>query len=518
MQHEPGFLSKFQRAALFSLLVAVVGCVDESTLVELDPAPPEAPSLEAPPTEAPFDVTPFVADEQEQGQYIIGSHPESLAPAGVYLRVPAAQNGFTLSVNPAGPKGINGTHLVGTDAAGRYTATDPWFNNKVLVGSGFQLEIRRSVSIGSGIVSTAYFLDYRPVTPAGVGAPVNYCGVDGGGAIPLAGYYDSRRTHKPGAFITFACKNGVARKCNAWGYPAGNGTPADINNWKYHQACTGMANARYCGDGQSFTREMTPIQIRDTVAGYGIDAPLDLGHPPSPPGEPDKYYIEAGWKEDGTTLCLSRSRWKALAPNQCGSTPPDPRYSNDPEAKFCEEWTIHELFMAGAWFVNGSKDMDMPLLRWRNGAGDEVLTVHGYFVDRNHDNYPDPGVDLNGDGISDTGSVPPFPGYDRYVGTEGMLLRNLPGTLLESQMHSIYARDAGTAANPDRYLDDIGGGRTDPGFQGYSFLSSPTVNSIGETISSLYMLRRCQQAGGMNNAVGVACNLQKDLYYVLPEP
>jgi len=35
--------------------------------------------------------------------------------------------------------------------------------------------------------------------------------------------------------------------------------------WAYHQACTRMMRADYCGDGRPHTREGTPIYIDDRL-------------------------------------------------------------------------------------------------------------------------------------------------------------------------------------------------------------------------------------------------------------
>jgi hypothetical protein len=497
------------RQAFLICCVALAGCLDGA-----EPGLPEAPPPAAPTTDA----VPLLVDwDPEQGEHILGSVPDLLEAGGIHFRVSASplnRPNYKLSVNPAGLKGINGTHLVANDGVPPvqdYIGTDPWFVDAVLDGgSRGQLQVRRSEQSGT---STLYFLDYRTVSPGGPGPWVNYCGDGKGGAIPIAGYYDSRRVHhQDPSWLSFACVDGVARKCNRWGYIAGNAGPGDTN-WDYHQACTGMANARYCGDGQTFTREKTPILIRDEVSGYGSDyGPYDLTHPTTLPGDPDTYYIEAGWLADGTPLCLSKLRWASLAPDQCGAALPDPRFNYDKDnggkpAKFCDDWTIQQLFAAGAVLVNGSKMMDAPLHRWRNTRADDVTTIRGYFIDRNRD------------GVADyPASTPPFPGYEQHVAVEGMLLRNLTGTLDEAtQMRPLYMQGSGTG---DLHLDDVGAGRTDPNFEGYSFLASPTATSDGGTISTLAPLSLCQRLGDLDTERGPAlgCTLVKGLSYALPPP
>ena len=88
-------------------------------------------------------------------------------------------------------------------------------------------------------------------------------------AIAVAGTWDATgaRTGSTTAF-TFGCTSGVIAKCVRWGYK-----PWKVINGKamndYHQACTRMARADYCGDGVSHTRNGTLIDMYD---GLGIQS------------------------------------------------------------------------------------------------------------------------------------------------------------------------------------------------------------------------------------------------------
>jgi hypothetical protein len=438
----------------------------------------------------------------EQGTHILGgdpdAHTDTASPGiatGPYVRVdtaPAFRTAFQLSVTPAD----QGANLVATAGTEVHTGDDAWFINLIMteVSSGARLRITsmKRVEIGDVAVegvqtlaaSTLYALEYRPSNGDGTfGDPVDYCGGTGR-AIALAGYYDRHRQHTAGPTISFACPDGIAWKCNFWGYVAGNVDTGD--GWKYHQACTGMGNANYCKNGMSFTRELTPIQIRDNKDRYGTDGGPELVHPDEPPGNPDAFFIEGGWDEHGFPLCLSRIRWAGLPPSPCDDDFPDPRYSSliaHRQAAFCDGMSQADLFARGALLVSGTTQMASELHRWRDpSTHDEVLTVRGYFIDR------------DGDGVPDPGSVAPFhifPGanYTEHVGrgAEGLLLRHLPGSLTETAMRALYSG----VLSGDRFLSDAGGGRTDPAFEGFAFRTATSTTTEGDQVQGLLSLGGC---------------------------
>lgn len=492
------------RHAPLILGVVLAGCIGE----------PEPDATEAVQAATP---TPPEEDElsydRDQGRFVLGSTPDTYWPApGPYFRILSDQTTFTLSVPSAGPRGVDGTYLVGDTGLLTYRKASPWFDGKVMLAeTGEQVRIASSKQIIAGsIVSTLYFLEYLEVTPGG-SEWVDYCGPAGDGALPLHGYFDRNRKHvADDDYISFSCRDGTSRKCNSWGYPAGNGGPG-TDNWDFHQACIGMTSALYCGDGVPYTREKTPILLRDAVSGYGDDGPYNFGHPTPLPGLPDSYYIESAWKRNGRPFCLSKFRWQALSPEQCMGQLLDPRYTRNSEAKFCDDYTIAQLLaQPNVVLVNGSKMMDAGLHRWRKpGTNDYVTTIRGFFIDR------------NGDGAPDSDATPPFPGqgYSEYVGMEGLILRNLPGSLAVSQMAPVY--QTGTA---DRYLSAVGGGRSDPDFEGYAFRAQTTLTNtpVPEPIVG-QPFRLCQRiSGNLDNQIGMGvafgCSSPQPLGFALPRP
>lgn len=121
-------------------------------------------------------------------------------------------------------------------------------------------------------------------------------------ALALRDVWDGTGSrHASATMFTFACENGVMTKCVKWGYK-----PWKKRSGKslvdYHQACTRMARADYCGNGKSHTKEGTVIDMYDDL---GIQTRMA-----APAGEvdPGTMSFEAAWTPDGA-YCLDRSRY-----------------------------------------------------------------------------------------------------------------------------------------------------------------------------------------------------------------
>ena len=132
--------------------------------------------------------------------------------------------------------------------------------------------------------------------------------------IPLRNYWDEKtgdRIDDPDV-VTFACTSGVLAHCVQWGYrPWEESTQCDkwekgkkncrtVSLADYHQACTRMARADYCGDGTPWTVPGTPIDIFDHLS-------------PQIETQETKWPVEAEWTPDGA-YCLDDIRqqaWKA---------------------------------------------------------------------------------------------------------------------------------------------------------------------------------------------------------------
>jgi hypothetical protein len=106
----------------------------------------------------------------------------------------------------------------------------------------------------------------------------------------VPGTWDATGRHIAGPdAVTFACDSGVIAKCVVWGY-----APWSVGE-ELHQTCTRLARADYCGNGESWTRENTLINLYDTL---NIQIPE-----PAP-----ELSFEAAWGPGGAR-CVSRPRY-----------------------------------------------------------------------------------------------------------------------------------------------------------------------------------------------------------------
>ena len=124
----------------------------------------------------------------------------------------------------------------------------------------------------------------------------NICG-PGGRGLFVAGSWDDEGTHHPSSqgelVATFSCTTGVVAKCVEWGY-----TPYE-QGADMHQACVRMARADYCGDGVSYTKTGTLVDVFDFS---GVMAPEQ---------DPGELRFEAGWGAEGA-ICVNEPRYQMI--------------------------------------------------------------------------------------------------------------------------------------------------------------------------------------------------------------
>lgn len=169
----------------------------------------------------------------------------------------------------------------------------------------------------------------------------NFCQSDSKGiakAIPLSGRWDHSGTHIADGSITFACTNGALAKCVRWGYK-----PWKIVNGislrNYHQACTRMVRADYCGDGRSHTQNGIPIDIYDRLG-------LNQRNPKS------GMTFEAAWTTEGA-IYLNRVRipgaivrlQKTCPEKLVPTSSQDTLVADDPEAALPQALLFNDSFV-----------------------------------------------------------------------------------------------------------------------------------------------------------------------------
>nr|MCU0687371.1 ADYC domain-containing protein [Polyangiaceae bacterium] len=186
-------------------------------------------------------------------------------------------NGVTLNGTSFNGTSFNGTSFNGTSLDGsELVAIDGGGNSlrgAALVGAELpgQLSSGGSVALHVEAARTAGGIWFYEITYPTIEGPQPLCGLDANNApieaIPLAGRWDYRQgVAGGGSWIndaqsyTLACRGAVLAKCTELGYKpwAQSGSTALR---PYHQACTRMMRADYCGDGTAYTMTGTPINV-----------------------------------------------------------------------------------------------------------------------------------------------------------------------------------------------------------------------------------------------------------------
>jgi hypothetical protein len=192
---------------------------------------------------------------------------------------------------------FNGTSMEGTPENDSITVSDIGFagaDMDAVLGDASTTSVR-IVSISTTDVPGA--LSYE-IESGGQ----NVCGTAGAKALLMPGRWDyatGSLTDDPDHF-TVACRGAAIAKCAEWGYrdldawtETSGGSHHDIAGTWFHEACTRMVRADYCGDGHSHTVTGTLIDVYDTAGIQTISTSLAL---------------EAEWSAAGAT-CVKHPRW-----------------------------------------------------------------------------------------------------------------------------------------------------------------------------------------------------------------
>jgi len=260
-------------------------------------------------------------EEAQQGPESNGIALNGLFPNGIALNGPSpnaiALNGIALNGIALNGIALNGVHVEG----GELVAVVPDCGTTLrgaaltgatlaaLLGDGSSVPLRIDAVEGSG--DAEVFL-YRVSFHDGKSWRAA-CGEEKGEPIPamaLRGIWDpSSGTASGGDFIddpglfTFACTNAVLAKCVRIGYApwreveeCHEGVCQSIPMRAFHQSCTRMMRADYCGDGTPHTKNGTPIDVWD---GFAIQLWQDIDH---------RWQEDAEWSPEGA-VCISGTRW-----------------------------------------------------------------------------------------------------------------------------------------------------------------------------------------------------------------
>jgi hypothetical protein len=116
--------------------------------------------------------------------------------------------------------------------------------------------------------------------------------------FPLVG-----RTAADGRFLDaepdvfeLTCTSGAHGKCVRFGYHPWKQAEDGTSMRRYHDACVRMMRADYCGDGRSWTKDGTLIDLWD-----------DRGIQRSDTTSDPTFSFEAGWSSEGA-VCVARTR------------------------------------------------------------------------------------------------------------------------------------------------------------------------------------------------------------------
>jgi uncharacterized protein YjbI with pentapeptide repeats len=211
-------------------------------------------------------------------------------------------SGSELDRKPLTGLQLNGSQLVGV-AHNSQSVAGTQFSGASLAGvlsDGSTLPLRiDNVSTGTGSDSDIWFYDVSYQSDEGW---LPLCDTDSSGAplsaIALAGTWDySEGTNTGGSWtpssttFTFGCRMTAVAKCVEAGYkPWASYQGESLRN--YHQACTRLIRADYCGNGRSWTLDGRMINVYDAL---GVQK------------DTERWTFEAEWTGSGAR-CLSGMR------------------------------------------------------------------------------------------------------------------------------------------------------------------------------------------------------------------
>ena len=227
-----------------------------------------------------------------------------------------AKNGLQLNGVQLNGVQLNGVQLNGT----QFTSTT--VTGQILTGPAFVGAVFTGALSNGGTI-TVRIDDMAPTTLPDVfvygvsylgstGTWSSLCGKSTTGdvvrAIPLSGTWDLSSGQQTSGMhiddpniITLACRGYAISKCVEMGYRPWVGveeclSPGNcqtISGRHFHQTCTRMIRADYCGDGVPHTKDGMPINVWDV---FGVQSPATVG-----------WAFEAEWTSTGAR-CIEHTR------------------------------------------------------------------------------------------------------------------------------------------------------------------------------------------------------------------
>jgi hypothetical protein len=245
------------------------------------------------------------------GMHLNGMHLNGMHLNGMHLNG-VALNGMHLNGTQLSGVRLEGTSLLAVREDGSTLSGAQLVGAELsaTLSDGGALPLRiDAVGFASAPNDDLYTYQVSYASPDGSGwQPL--CGVDEAGApvaaFPLSGVWDEREgvpgggshTSDP-AWFTFACRGAAIAKCVEMGYrpwesvlSCQDGNCTGVSLESYHQACTRMVRADYCGDGESWTLDGRVINVFD---GLGLQA------------DSESWDFEAEWSSEGAR-CMTRER------------------------------------------------------------------------------------------------------------------------------------------------------------------------------------------------------------------
>lgn len=227
-------------------------------------------------------------------------------------------NGESLNGESLNGESLNGTFLSATTASGTQLSGSQLvgvqFDGVTVSGQTVRLKIE-SFSQGTGSNADVYYYGlswkdsdgWKPTCANSAPSIATMGRWNFGQGVPGGGSWTVDWN-----FVTWSCVGSSITKCVELGYKPWKYQNGSIWLQPYHQACTRLLRADYCGNGQPYTVNGTLVDLYD-----GLNIQVDT----------DNWSFEAEWDATGARCMTGKTRSTVPVPcqsskisNSCGST------------------------------------------------------------------------------------------------------------------------------------------------------------------------------------------------------